>query len=1303
MITTGNKILREPDFASAGQAGLRLTRTYNKAWTSSGLFGPNWPSTFDFKLSFTYASGGAVCSFTPGSAACSPTPTSSNVAEIKVMRGDGAGYTFVKDAANNRFVDTKPSPIATLTKEGSNWVLRTEERTVETFNSSGAPLSVKDESGVGWNFEYEGANYLKRVVHSSGQSVGLTWAGNMVDTVTDPSGAVYTYSYNGAGRLSGVTYPESTGSRTYHYEKTDMPQALTGVSIGGVRFSNYDYFADGRVKESGLVGGVEKSSFTYSAGYTTVTNAEGARLAYTYAADSMGRRKVTRVDRSGVTDCPNVAARTAYDTYGFVDYELDWKGNKTDYTYNAKGQLLDKISGIEDGSGYVYGESRTTTFGWNAATNRLELVKTYGLYIAEPLTETRYTYAAGTDPVPGAIATILVYNRSPNGLTSQLRQTNYTYTVHPNKLVATLVVDGPRTDVVDKTTFAYNTLGFLTSVADAAGNVTTYSEHNGLGLPGRITDANGTGTRLVYNARGQLTSKTVELTDDQTTNYRYHRLGALEWITRPGGSRFISLYNDAGQLIGSNMNGHQGINYVRDLLGNVTSQTHTNSCPGGSTCTDPPAKSFERTWEYDELGRMTAEVGQPLQQFSPGRRTEFRYDDNGNVRERWEKSSAGDRVTTLIYGPHDELLSVTDAEGGLTSYDHDGGGRVRSITDPKGLVTSYLYDGFGNLVRENSPETGVTTYVYDEAGNRKQTTRADGTTVTYTYDELNRLETATSGARTDNYTYDTCVYGKGRLCSASNAFSTDSYTYYRTGRLSTQTSLINGESYLAQRTYDRLERLTGITYPGGTQVLYSYNHQDQVTAVRTVIGGVTQTVADTFQYKHFGPVTNYTFGNGTVRSFGYDRNFHPTSNSPNLTYTHSNFDDLTIINDSTGSGPTQLGYDDLSRLGQIVRGYDYGDIQGITLDANGNRDSHVRGSSTDDYVIHATKNRIESIGGPRARSYTYDTIGNIKTETGWRGSYTYGYDPIYNRLSTLTKMGAATTYSANAFNQRVRKTGPGGNFSYLYSPDGTLLSETAAGSGTMSTHYVWLYGQPIAMIRSGVTYYVLNDHLGRPREVQNASKTVVWKASNTEFDRIVTFNTFGGLNLGFPGQYYDAESGNWYNWNRYYDGSTGRYTQVDPIGLAGGLNPYAYVGGNPVNFVDPLGLVTVTVGATVRIPAWVRDVVPSFVGQGGSAGIAVSYQNGQFDAGVYVSAQGGGTDYGIGRGAINIGMHAGEVSDLAGRGADLSGHITPYGLTINLDDNNGISGGSIDFGAGYNIGGAGSVGATWSFQSGFCR
>jgi RHS repeat-associated protein len=92
--------------------------------------------------------------------------------------------------------------------------------------------------------------------------------------------------------------------------------------------------------------------------------------------------------------------------------------------------------------------------------------------------------------------------------------------------------------------------------------------------------------------------------------------------------------------------------------------------------------------------------------------------------------------------------------------------------------------------------------------------------------------------------------------------------------------------------------------------------------------------------------------------------------------------------------------------------------------------------------------------------------------------------------------------------------------------------------------------------------------------------------------------------MGYPGQYYDPETGLHYNYFRYYNPQTGRYITPDPIGLEGGINLWPYVAGNPVNFIDPLGLdvhhiVPVSIWENLNLP---KEVHSFFGGVEGSRG-----------------------------------------------------------------------------------------------------
>ncbi|MDR4486158.1 MAG: RHS repeat-associated core domain-containing protein [Nitrospirales bacterium] len=92
-------------------------------------------------------------------------------------------------------------------------------------------------------------------------------------------------------------------------------------------------------------------------------------------------------------------------------------------------------------------------------------------------------------------------------------------------------------------------------------------------------------------------------------------------------------------------------------------------------------------------------------------------------------------------------------------------------------------------------------------------------------------------------------------------------------------------------------------------------------------------------------------------------------------------------------------------------------------------------------------------------------------------------------------------------------------------------------------------------------YSVHADHLGSPQKMTDANQALVWDAVYTPFGQVHSITGTATDNQRFPGQYTDAETGFNYNYFRDYDPSIGRYVQSDPIGLRGGLNTFAYVGG----------------------------------------------------------------------------------------------------------------------------------------------
>src|SRR5581483_8435998 len=445
-VSSGNVFEEVTDYKTAGQNKLSYVRYYNSLPVSTYFteLGSNWRSNYDRYLQLI----------------------SNDI--ITAERPDGQQLTFYYNGVSwtcDSDVDY------TLTQSGSNWTLTDHDDTVEVYDGIyGLLQSVTLRNGYAQTMTYNPINQLTTVKDSYNRQLTFTYSGGTVDTVTTPDGLVLTYGYNSVSntndQLASVSYSGNSATQQYLYENVNLPYALTSIKDeNGTTYKTWTYDSVGRGLTSQMGGGANLTTVTYDDTHNTrmVTNALGVTDTYTLAY-LQNDWKITNVSRAATCSAAASTETFSYDSNGFLSSQTDWNGNQTTY--------VNDIHGDPTTINEAFGSSvaRTTTIAYDSTLIHLpDTITTPGL-------TTTFTYDSG-----GNVLTKTLTDTANNST----RVWQYTW---QNSLLAT--VQSPRTDLVEKTTYTYDSTGALTGITNPLNQQTNITSHTGGGLPLTIADPN---------------------------------------------------------------------------------------------------------------------------------------------------------------------------------------------------------------------------------------------------------------------------------------------------------------------------------------------------------------------------------------------------------------------------------------------------------------------------------------------------------------------------------------------------------------------------------------------------------------------------------------------------------------------------------------------------------------------------------------------------------------------------------------------------------------------------------------------
>ncbi len=933
----------------------------------------------------------------------------------------------------------------------------------------------KINSGYGTEYTYDLSNRKLTVLDAVSDEKGLTFtvkygydgAGRKISE-TDANGAILSYIYDDDGNVLRVTSQKTISSPALLLKecKYDLVGNVIEETDGNRNTTTYEYNLMGKVRkttypsDSSIEGYVVTCKYDVMGNLAEKQDSMGVVDLFTY--DRQGRQLTHNQQSSDGKDIISTSA--AYDLNGNKRFETDANGTTTENIYDSLNRLVTaKVSVRNAGGDPVL---HTTTFEYDKNGNQTTTTDWLG-------NKTINTYDALNRVVekadPYGTVQKLEYNSShlqvksyeakdkkEDGLLNFVA-TTFTYDKN-NRLVSTTDPEG------DTTSQTYDKVGNIATKTDGNGNVTIYA-YDELKHLASVTNAKGEKTGFTYDLNGNMISQTDG--KGNTSLFEYNSINKIARKIDAGGRKGSSgsyTYTASKTEV-----------YAYYADGSLKSKTDRNN--------------VVTSYEYDIHGRMLKEKAKDTT-------VEYTYDGNGN--QLTMKDSTG--TTTRTYDELGRVVTKTVGNLGTSTFQYDitkdlGEGQYAEISkDVKGNETQKIFDKVGRLAEVcDGQQTEGTKYEYNPNGSTKSVTYPDGSHEVYTYYDNHLLKTL------ENYNKTTLM-------------DTYSYSYDNAHNQASKSEVINGTNYgTTNYTYDKLNRLSKVTEPGGKTTEYTYDKAGN-RETETVASGSTRTLT-TYTYNEQNRLTSTVqqlYDVRTTTKYGYDNNGNLTSK---LTSQIRKIDPLKPPETHFGMFIAGQEKDGATMFAQDIAGF----AQYFEYDVFNQMIKSSTGTSSGEYTYYGDGQRATATTNGKTSRFIYEA-SQVTLELDSKGNLAarniYG-----NNLVTRNAGGQSVYYMYNGH----------ADVTALLKPDGTILA----------------------------TYQY--DAFGNALE---------GTATKENLKNIENPYTYGGYR-------FDDESGLYYLNARYYDPTTARFMSEDtysgdpndPLSL----NLYTYCHNEPVMYSDPTG------------------------------------------------------------------------------------------------------------------------------------